>query len=65
VPAAGALDLNGLDVPAEDLDELLRVDPGEWREELPSMHEHFAKFGEQLPGELRQQLDALEEKLDD
>jgi hypothetical protein len=27
------------------------------------MHEHFAKFGDQLPGELRHQLDALEEKL--
>jgi phosphoenolpyruvate carboxykinase (GTP) len=63
VPASGALDLDGLDVPPEDLDALLRVDPTEWREELPSMHEHFAKFGDQLPGELRQQLDTLEEKL--
>jgi phosphoenolpyruvate carboxykinase (GTP) len=63
VPASGALDLDGLDVPPEDLDELLRVDPTEWRDELPSMHEHFAKFGEQLPGELRRQLDGLEEKL--
>jgi phosphoenolpyruvate carboxykinase (GTP) len=63
VPAAGSLDLEGLDIPSEDLDELLRVDPAEWREELPSMHEHFAKFGDQLPGELREQLDTLEAKV--
>jgi phosphoenolpyruvate carboxykinase (GTP) len=63
VPAAGSLDLDGLDIPSEDLDELLRVDPAEWREELPSMHEHFAKFGDQLPGELREQLDTLEAKV--
>ncbi len=63
VPAAGALDLDGLDLPAEDLTALLRVDPAEWRDELPSMHEHFAKFGQELPGELRKQLSTLEEKL--
>jgi phosphoenolpyruvate carboxykinase (GTP) len=63
VPAGDALDLDGLDIPAEDVDELLRVDSAEWRDELPSMHEHFAKFGDQLPGELRRQLDTLEKRL--
>ena len=27
----------------------LRVDAAEWREELPSIREHFDSFGEQLP----------------
>jgi phosphoenolpyruvate carboxykinase (GTP) len=63
VPAAGALDVEGLDVAEADLAELLRVDPAEWREELPSMHEHFAKFGDQLPAQLREQIQTLEEKL--
>jgi phosphoenolpyruvate carboxykinase (GTP) len=63
VPAAGALDVEGLDVAEADLADLLRVDPAEWHEELPSMHEHFAKFGDQLPPQLRRQLEALEEKL--
>jgi phosphoenolpyruvate carboxykinase (GTP) len=63
VPAAGALDVEGLDVAEADLADLLRVDPAEWHEELPSMHEHFAKFGDQLPAQLRRQLEALEEKL--
>jgi phosphoenolpyruvate carboxykinase (GTP) len=63
VPGAGGLDVDGLDVSAEDLAELLAVDSGEWREELPSMHEHFAKFGDQLPAQLREQLSTLEERL--
>ena len=63
VPAAGALDVEGLDVSEEDLAELLRVDSADWRDELPSTHEHFAKFGDQLPAQLRQQLSTLEERL--
>jgi phosphoenolpyruvate carboxykinase (GTP) len=63
VPAADALDLEGLDIAEADLAELLRVDPAEWREELPSMHEHFAKFGDRLPSELREQLSGLEKQL--
>jgi phosphoenolpyruvate carboxykinase (GTP) len=63
LPAEGALPLDGLDISAEDLAELLRVEPSEWREELPSIHEHFAQFGEKLPAELRAQLTALEQRL--
>ena len=55
---------DGLDVSKEDLTELLRVDSAEWREELPSMHEHFARFGEHLPPQLRAQLNELERRLD-
>ena len=43
--------------------ELLRVDPDGLRQELPSIHEHFAKFGDRLPEELRDQLEALEQRL--
>jgi len=63
LPAEGALDLDGLDVPPQDLAELLRVDEAEWRAELPSIHEHFGKFGDKLPDELRAQLAALEQRL--
>ena len=63
LPAPGSLDLDGVAVSAEALDELLRVDPAEWREELPSIREHLATFGTQLPDELRRQLEALEARL--
>jgi phosphoenolpyruvate carboxykinase (GTP) len=65
LPTADALDVEGLDVSAEDLAELLRVDAEEWKAELPSIHEHFAQFGDHLPAELHDQLTALEARLND
>jgi phosphoenolpyruvate carboxykinase (GTP) len=63
LPAEGALPLDGLDVPAADLAELLRVDVEEWRRhELPSIHEHYAQF-DRLPQQLHDQLSALEARL--
>jgi phosphoenolpyruvate carboxykinase (GTP) len=47
----------------EDMAKLLNVDPEEWQSELPSIHQHFARFGERLPQQLRTQLAALEERL--
>jgi len=63
VPAPGSLHLDGVDVAPDDLTELLRVDPAEWRDELPSIREHLDSFGEQLPAELLAELDALEKRL--
>jgi phosphoenolpyruvate carboxykinase (GTP) len=63
VPAADALDTEGLDVSAEDLAELLRVDAEEWKLELPAIHQHFARFGGRLPEQLHEQLADLERRL--
>ena len=63
VPSLDALDTDGLDLPQSALAELLKVDPGEWQEELPMIEEHFAAFGDRLPGELRDQLAALRTRL--
>ncbi len=63
VPAPGAIDLEGLDVSKEDMDELLRVDAGEWRAEVPLIREHFAKFGDRLPEQLHRAVDDLERRL--
>ena len=63
VPAAGAIDTGGLEVSDEAMAELLKVDPSEWREQLPQMQEHLATFGDRLPAALRAQLDSLEERL--
>jgi phosphoenolpyruvate carboxykinase (GTP) len=63
VPEASELDLEGLDIDPEALEELLRVDPEEWKGQLPQVHEHFAKFGDDLPEALRTQLAGLEERL--
>jgi phosphoenolpyruvate carboxykinase (GTP) len=63
VPAPEALDTEGLDLTARALEKLLSVDPDDWRAELPLLEEHFAKFGDTLPRELRDQLAALRERL--
>jgi len=63
LPRPEDLDTTGLDVPAEDLRELLRVDVEAWRAELPDLEQHFAQFGERLPKRLRRQLDQLAERL--
>jgi phosphoenolpyruvate carboxykinase (GTP) len=64
VPTRDALPTDGLDLPEAALAELLRVDPDEWRGEIPLIEEHFAVFGARLPGELRRQLEALAERLE-
>ncbi|MFL5867772.1 MAG: phosphoenolpyruvate carboxykinase (GTP), partial [Thermoleophilaceae bacterium] len=63
VPTRDAIDTDGLDVDDEDMGKLLGVDGEEWRQELPSIHQHFARFGDHLPEQLRRQLTALEERL--
>ena len=59
----GGIEMAELDVSPEAMRELLEVDLDGWRQQLPQMHEHFARFGDKLPAELRQQLEALEERL--
>lgn len=63
LPAPGALDVEGLDLPSEDLRRLLEVDVEGWLEEGPRIRDYFAGFGVRLPQELMRQADALEERL--
>jgi len=63
LPAIDSLDLEGLDMPAEDLKQLLAVDNAEWLKVIPAMRDHYAKFGDKLPKELAGELDALEQRL--
>jgi len=63
LPAAGALDVTGLKLADSALDELLRVDIEGWSNELPVMKQHFQKFGSRLPQGLRDELNALEQRL--
>jgi phosphoenolpyruvate carboxykinase (GTP) len=65
LPAAGAIPIEGADVSAEDMAELLRVDSAEWRNELPSIEAHYAIFGDRLPAVLRDELEALRKRLGD
>jgi phosphoenolpyruvate carboxykinase (GTP) len=63
LPTRAALDITGLDISASDLDTLLSVDVDGWQAALPQIEAHFAQFGDRLPLELTQQLDALRARL--
>ena len=63
LPAEGELDLAGLNIPAEDQKALLSVDVEGWKEVLPEIDAHYAKFGAKLPKELAKQLEILKKNL--
>ncbi|MFI9489200.1 phosphoenolpyruvate carboxykinase (GTP) [Promicromonospora sp. NPDC052451] len=63
LPAPGTLNLTGLDVPDADLAALFDVPAGPWLAEADLTEEFFAQFGDHTPAALRDQLDALRERL--
>jgi len=63
LPKEEDLDLSGLEMPAENLKELLWVDADEWRAEVPGIEEFFNTFGDRLPQRLRDQLEQLRQRL--
>jgi phosphoenolpyruvate carboxykinase (GTP) len=63
VPRAEDLDLEGLDLDPGDAAAVLAVDADAWRAELPGIRSYFDEFGDRLPAALREQLDALGERL--
>ena len=63
LPTEDALDRKGLEVDEADLHTLLSVDVDGWRAAVPQIREHFAVFGDRLPGQLVASLDDLERQL--
>jgi phosphoenolpyruvate carboxykinase (GTP) len=63
LPSEGDIDLDGLDLSPEAVTALLSVDEGAAKGELPQMEAHLARFGDDLPAEVRAQLAALKERL--
>jgi phosphoenolpyruvate carboxykinase (GTP) len=63
VPAEGAIDIEGIDVSEDDMEEMLRVDAEGWRAEVPLIREFYAQFGDRLPEAMTEQVDTLEKRL--
>ena len=63
MPKPGDLDLKGLDLPAADYAELMKVDKELFRASLPEIEEFFATLGNRLPKRLTAQLEALKARL--
>ncbi len=65
LPANDALDLSGLDeISRDDVKELLRVDVDGWLAELPLIDAYYAQFGTHLPEPLRDELRAMQDRLE-
>jgi phosphoenolpyruvate carboxykinase (GTP) len=63
VPNESDLDLGGMDVPQDNIRELLKVDSETWKAELPKMEKFFSQFGDRLPKRLRYQFEELRKRL--
>jgi phosphoenolpyruvate carboxykinase (GTP) len=63
VPTADDLDLAGLNVDPADMDQALKVNPEEWRAELPQIEEWFEFVGQKLPTGIRDEFDAFKHRL--
>jgi phosphoenolpyruvate carboxykinase (GTP) len=63
VPKAGDLDLSGLDIPAEKVDEATHIDPAEWKQELTEEGDFFEMLGKASPETLQLQRKLLLSRL--
>ena len=63
LPAADALDLSGLNLPINNLKQLLAVDIAGWKKEIEDVAANYATLGSHLPKVLNDQLDGLRKRL--
>ena len=59
VPKPEDIDLQDLDMDIETLKDILAVEKDVWEKEASEIEEHYKKFGDRLPAELKEQLEIL------
>ena len=64
LPAPGSLDVEGLSLDPQVLQQLITVDAAVWRGEAALIPDAYARFGAHLPPELQRQHDRLVERLE-
>ena len=63
LPKKEDLYLEGLNVSDAAIDELFHLEKEEWLAEVESIKEHYASYGEKMPKALKEQLKALEARV--
>jgi phosphoenolpyruvate carboxykinase (GTP) len=63
VPTPNSLNLTGMNLPGNTVEELLRVDERAWMDEIESSWLFFKTLGEQFPDILWQELSKLRDRL--
>jgi phosphoenolpyruvate carboxykinase (GTP) len=63
LPTTDALDVSGLNLPANDMQQLLAVDVAGWKKEAEDVAVDYSKYDGKLPKALHDQLDGLRKRL--
>jgi len=63
VPYAKDINVEGLSIGMDTLEDLLSVDNAAWKEDIANIKEFYAQVGERVPAELKEELAALEARL--
>ena len=63
LPAPDSLDIDGLNLSAEDMTALMSIDKEAWIAEIASIKENYIDYGSKLPKELSDQLESLEKRI--
>jgi phosphoenolpyruvate carboxykinase (GTP) len=63
IPEKGSLDTKGLSISDEKLEKLFEIDRRAWEEEVIKIRDYFKIFGSHLPIQLKDELKALEDRL--
>ena len=64
LPLKGDLNVEGLDISDETLEQIFALDPAAWSREADLTEEYFKQFGKKLPQALKDQLDDLRDRID-
>lgn len=64
-PKPGALDVEGLNLPAGTLEQLFHLDNAEWKSEALRNKAFLSKLGSRLPEEISRELDSMIKRFDD
>lgn len=62
LPESSAINLDGLDT-RPDMDDLLGIEPAEWRAEIEAIGEHLQAFGPRVPSALHETVGRIREAL--
>jgi len=63
VPKPGAVDLSGISIPDQHMQELFRVDKAAWKSEAAEMRNYLKIFGNKVPQGINDQLSKIEARL--
>jgi phosphoenolpyruvate carboxykinase (GTP) len=63
LPNSADLDLQGLEIGPETLDELLAVDPKLWQQEFAGIDDYLSEFGDRVPQALKEELERAVERV--